>query len=199
MFVTLFDYDPEVLCTTQHPELELKLTQGDVLAISNDMNESGMYLAEFDGRQGLVPANFVEELHINDPLCKSRLISKASTPDVAATSRTSRTPSIERPFSPEYRSVDSVHQPGIPSVHSEGPDLTKWNDRLESDLYEDNPDPPEQLCVERQLDNRLLVAWKPPELSPLGKSNGTIVAGYKVYIDEEEHSLQLGAEKTKVR
>jgi hypothetical protein len=192
MFVTLFDYDPEVLCTTQHPELELKLAQGDIIAISNDMNESGMYLAEFNGRKGLVPANFVEELHIDDPMCKSRLISKASTPDVI-----SRKLSVERSLSPEYRPIDSGHQTGISSVHDEEPDLTMWVDRLETDLCEDNPDPPEQLCVERQLDNRLLVAWKPPALSPLGKSNGTIVAGYKVYIDEEEHSLQLGAEKTK--
>lgn len=192
MFVTLFDYDPDVLCTTQQPELELKLQAGDVIAISGDMNENGMYLAESDGRKGLIPANFVEELDINDPMCKSRLINKVATTGVATSSRIAPT---EKLLSPVSMSTDAIHQTALPDLHAEG---TDWNGSLQGDLYEDDPDPPDQLCVERQLDDSLLVAWKPPDLSPLGQSNGTVVAGYKVYVDDEEHSLLLGAEKTKV-
>lgn len=190
MFVTLFDYDPDALCTTQQPELELKLQAGDVIAISGDMNESGMYLAEYEGRQGLIPANFVEELDINDPLCKSRTINKTASLDVVPQTRTLRDQSSN---SPTY----SSQQLGLASSLPEETDLN-GSLSLQGDILEDDPDPPDQLCVERQLDDSVLVAWKPPDLSPLGKSNGTIVAGYKVYVDEEEHSLLLGAEKTKV-
>ena len=64
---------------------------------------------------------------------------------------------------------------------------------MRSPTPEDDPDAPEQLCVERQLDNSLLVAWKPPDITPLGKNSGTVVAGYKVHsrrlLEADKHAI----------
>ena len=51
MFVVLFDYDPNSLCTTKQPELELTVNAGDVIAVTGDMDDNGLYLAEFEGRR----------------------------------------------------------------------------------------------------------------------------------------------------
>lgn len=61
-FVVLFDYDPERLSTTGHPQRELKLNEGDVITVNSDMDLNGYYMAELDGRRGLVSSLYIEEM-----------------------------------------------------------------------------------------------------------------------------------------
>jgi hypothetical protein len=58
----LFDYDPERLSTTGHPEKELKLNEGDVITVNSDLDLNGYYIAELDGRRGLVSSLYIEEI-----------------------------------------------------------------------------------------------------------------------------------------
>ena len=58
----LFDYDPQRLSTTGHPENELKLAEGDVITVYGEMDLNGYYTAELDGNRGLVSSLYIEEM-----------------------------------------------------------------------------------------------------------------------------------------
>ncbi|XP_078358377.1 uncharacterized protein LOC144643107 isoform X2 [Oculina patagonica] len=61
-FVALFDYDPYKSPACEHPELELKLKEGDFLTVFGDMDINGYFEADVNGVRGLVPSLYVEEV-----------------------------------------------------------------------------------------------------------------------------------------
>jgi hypothetical protein len=50
------------LSTTGHPEKELKLVEGDVITVNSELDLNGYYMAELDGRRGLVSSLYIEEI-----------------------------------------------------------------------------------------------------------------------------------------
>lgn len=58
----MFDYDPYKSPSSEHPELELKLKEGDLLTVFGDMDISGYFEADVNGERGLVPSLYVEEV-----------------------------------------------------------------------------------------------------------------------------------------
>ncbi|KAL5471347.1 hypothetical protein EMCRGX_G029453 [Ephydatia muelleri] len=84
IFVAVMDYDPLSLCSTGRPDLELALPTGAIVEVYGEMNPQGYYEASFRGRRGLVPANIVQELDVQDPSAKRRLFNQ-----MLPTSRTS--------------------------------------------------------------------------------------------------------------
>ena len=46
---------------------------GDVVDVIGDMNADGFYHVQFENRQGLVPAHFLEEMNIKNATIKRRL------------------------------------------------------------------------------------------------------------------------------
>lgn len=61
-FVALFDYDPHKSPACEHPQLELKLKEGDFLTVFGDMDINGYFEADMNGVRGLVPSLYVEEV-----------------------------------------------------------------------------------------------------------------------------------------
>ena len=61
-FVALFDYDPDKSPASEHPEIELKLTEGDFLTVFGDMDSNGYFEADVNGERGLVPSLYVDEI-----------------------------------------------------------------------------------------------------------------------------------------
>lgn len=61
-FVALFDYDPDKSPASKHPELELKLKEGDFLTVFGDMDSNGYFEADVNGERGLVPSLYVDEI-----------------------------------------------------------------------------------------------------------------------------------------
>ncbi|KAK2572312.1 RIMS-binding protein 2 [Acropora cervicornis] len=61
-FVVLFDYDPQKSPASEHPELELKLKEGDFLTVFGDMDTEGYFEADLNGVRGLVPSLYVDEV-----------------------------------------------------------------------------------------------------------------------------------------
>ena len=51
---------------------------GDVIAVVGQMNSNGYYTAIFDGKHGLVPASFVEEMKLSDKEAEQRLLNQVS-------------------------------------------------------------------------------------------------------------------------
>ena len=60
--MALFDYDPHKSPACEHPELELKLKEGDLLTVYGDMDINGYYEADVNGLRGLVPSLYVDEV-----------------------------------------------------------------------------------------------------------------------------------------
>ena len=50
--VVLFDYDPYRSSTSDHPERELKLREGDYITVFGEMDVDGYLEAEVDGELG---------------------------------------------------------------------------------------------------------------------------------------------------
>ena len=73
LFIALLDYNPQSFCRSGHPEWELRLQTGDVVKVVGDMNSDGYYHVQFNNRQGLVPAHFLEEMNIKNATIKRRL------------------------------------------------------------------------------------------------------------------------------
>ena len=60
--MALFDFDPRKSTASEHPELELKLKEGDQLTVFGDMDINGYFEADLNGVRGLVPSLYVDEV-----------------------------------------------------------------------------------------------------------------------------------------
>jgi hypothetical protein len=60
--VALYSYDPATSSPNEDYSAELSLTEGQVLLVFGEPDEDGYYMAEINGRRGLIPSNFVEEM-----------------------------------------------------------------------------------------------------------------------------------------
>ena len=49
---------------------------GDVIAVISDMDSAGYYTAVFEGRCGLIPASFVQEMQMSDKDALHRLLNQ---------------------------------------------------------------------------------------------------------------------------
>ena len=64
--MVLFDYDPQKSPSSEHPELELKLKEGDFITVFGDMDANGYFEADLNGVRGLVPSLYVDEVDDDD-------------------------------------------------------------------------------------------------------------------------------------
>ena len=51
---------------------------GDVILVVSDMDSFGYYKAVFDGRCGLVPSAFIQEMKIDDKGAQQRLLNQVT-------------------------------------------------------------------------------------------------------------------------
>lgn len=73
-YVAIYDYDPEEMSPNDNPEEELGLKEGQVLKVFGDVGEDGFFMAELNGKRGLVPSNFIEELPVEGEGAQSLLL-----------------------------------------------------------------------------------------------------------------------------
>ncbi|XP_035242055.1 RIMS-binding protein 2-like isoform X6 [Anguilla anguilla] len=60
--VAIFDYDPLESSPNTDTEAELCFSAGDVIDVFGDMDEDGFFHGHLNGREGLVPSNFLQAL-----------------------------------------------------------------------------------------------------------------------------------------
>ncbi|XP_012940834.1 RIMS-binding protein 2 [Aplysia californica] len=67
VYIAKYNYDPFEFSPNENPEAELPLTAGDYVLVVGEMDEDGFFDGELiDGRQGLVPSNFIEKVEDED-------------------------------------------------------------------------------------------------------------------------------------
>ena len=70
---------------------------------------------------------------------------------------------------------------------------------LSSESSECSPQAPLSFHVEKVVGhNGLLVAWEPPPIDSMCRSNGCLVTGYQVYVNGQTKSLVSGASQCRV-
>ena len=173
IFVTLFDYDPMSLCTTGHPERQLPLKAGDIIVVHGDMNATAHYQATNGGTAGLVPANFIEELIISDPLARQRLLHQSLSPEKRGGLGNTDEPPEDTYTSSDEENIGSSHTVVRIPMSVSG------------------------LCVEKVFQDSIVLKWESPHLSSSGKSNGAYVLGYRAIVNNEPKKDVIGALQTK--
>ncbi|KPM03525.1 RIMS-binding protein 2-like protein [Sarcoptes scabiei] len=139
VFIARYNYDPYKYSPNENPETEVTLLAGDFILIFNNIDEDGYYYGELlDGRQGLVPSNFIEKLTGDDLFeFQAKVLyghNKEAESDTAS-------------FPPEFYDAILSEQIGHTSFqHLLAPVA-----------------PPQRLIVERQLHKSVLIGWLHPE------------------------------------
>ncbi|CAM2103873.1 unnamed protein product [Caretta caretta] len=169
VFLTRYSYNP-FDGPNENPESELPLTAGEYIYIYGDMDEDGFFEGELmDGRRGLVPSNFVEQVSDDD-------LMTFLPPEVNDLTQSSY---HERIF------VGASTSSGERSDHSAdeasiSPLPGRPEDQEEPVSHTAVPYP-RKLTLVKQLTRSIVVGWEPP-LLPAGCAD---VQSYNVYVDAE--------------
>ena len=182
VFVALFDYEPSILCHTGHPERELEFTEGDILEVVGEMDESGFYHATLNNSSGFVPVNFVEEVDVKDPSARSRLYNQRLGPvDIDSRKMASPVSLIEEVVGEEeefpisFAAVGSDTSPDDPTSFSVAPG--------------NKPQPPRQVKVADAFPNGITMSWQPP---PNNRQGNNQISGYLIVVGAGEERTVPG-------
>lgn len=99
-----------LLWVNSHCFIYTVVVAGALIAVYGEVNEEGFYRASFQGKTGLIPAGFVQEMEIEDSQQRKRLMNQT----------------LHRPLSPFSTSHGSPITPGSQSaqvlspIHSTG-------------------------------------------------------------------------------
>ncbi|KAG1670706.1 RIMS-binding protein 2 [Nymphon striatum] len=178
VFVAKYTYDPLIHSPNENPEAELTVAAGEYIVVHGDMDEDGFYNGELlDGRNGLVPSNFVVKLIGEDLYDFQTQVIYGSTKDSDDSGAS---------FSQELDFLDD-NQLSLE-------DYKRMNDYIDlediEEVDEDNlselegsdilippPNAPQRLTLQKQLSKSILIAWLPPD----GSSDG--IESYQIYVD----------------
>ncbi|XP_043355327.1 peripheral-type benzodiazepine receptor-associated protein 1 isoform X15 [Dermochelys coriacea] len=169
VFLTRYSYNP-FDGPNENPESELPLTAGEYIYIYGDMDEDGFFEGELmDGRRGLVPSNFVEQVSDDD-------LMTFLPPEVNDLTQSSH---HERIFvgastSSGERSDHSADEASISPLPSRPEDQ-------EEPVNHTAVPYPRKLTLIKQLTRSIVVGWEPP-LLPAGCTD---IESYNVYVDAE--------------
>ncbi|CCD73780.2 Variant SH3 domain protein [Caenorhabditis elegans] len=180
VFRALFQYLPLRDSPNENPQLELSLQPGDVVLVKGEMDSDGFYCGEtLDGRQGLVPSNYVERVP------DSVLLANARAPSPSFPLR------IPQHFSTITHDFSSPDHSTLPDSVCPYPpaDVTK----VTVQEIKNNETPripcPRELIVEKKLSRSALVSWSSPEESFVA------VSQYHVCVDGTVRAIVPGSYK----
>lgn len=180
MFRALFQYLPLRDSPNENPQLELSLQPGDVVLVNGEMDTDGFYRGEtLDGRNGLVPSNYVERVP------DSLLLANARAPSPSFPLRVPQhLSSIEHDFSsPDHSTLPDSVCPYPPA------DVTKVTVQEIKNVDTPRIPCPREVIVEKKLSRSVLVSWSPPEESFVA------VSQYHVCVDGAVRAIVPGSYK----
>ncbi|KAH9514572.1 hypothetical protein Btru_025681 [Bulinus truncatus] len=223
VYMAKYNYDPFEYSPNENPEAELPLTAGDYVLVVGEMDEDGFFDGELiDGRQGLVPSNFIEKVE-DDDLSEFHAAllqaghgdySSASTPVVA----TAMSPTPLARGSAKINNNNNEMNFTLTGSQNQKMDTQNGNnnpDEVNSDLEDiaemdedavsvpsrtvpiggsinNLPPSPRGLSLDKQLTNSILISWKEPE-----QVAGLEVQCYHIFVDGCLKTSIKGNERTK--
>ncbi|KAH9525760.1 RIMS-binding protein 2, partial [Bulinus truncatus] len=223
VYMAKYNYDPFEYSPNENPEAELPLMAGDYVLVVGEMDEDGFFDGELiDGRQGLVPSNFIEKVE-DDDLSEFHAAllqaghgdySSASTPVVA----TAMSPTPLARGSAKINNNNNEMNFTLTGSQNQKMDTQNGNnnpDEVNSDLEDiaemdedavsvhsrtvpiggsinNLPPSPRGLSLDKQLTNSILISWKEPE-----QVSGLEVQCYHIFVDGCLKTSIKGNERTK--
>ncbi|CAL1545027.1 unnamed protein product, partial [Lymnaea stagnalis] len=214
VYIAKYNYDPFEFSPNENPEAELPLTAGDYVLVVGEMDEDGFFDGELiDGRQGLVPSNFIEKVEDEDLSEFHAALLQAGHGDYSNPAAASNSPvTINNKLNNNnndvvFAAVDAKTdvQNGAGSHPEESnsdlediaeidEDTASLSSRILSNggTINNLPPSPRGLSLDRQLTNSLLVSWKEPEPAP-----GLEVQSYHIFVDGQFKTSVKSNERTK--
>ncbi|XP_039938089.1 peripheral-type benzodiazepine receptor-associated protein 1 isoform X3 [Hirundo rustica] len=170
VFLARYSYNP-FDGPNENPEAELPLTAGEYIYIYGDMDEDGFFEGELmDGRRGLVPSNFVEQVADDDLMT----FLPPELNDLTHSSYQEKS-LVSASTSSGDKSELSIEESSISLLASRGE-----GDQEEPISHTAVPYP-RKLTLIKQLARSIVVGWEPP-LLPAGCPE---IQSYNIYVDEE--------------
>jgi len=177
-YLVLYDYDPYTMGTTDRPDLQHPLTQGEIVMVIGDVDANGYLTCDKNGRSLLIPSNFVEVYTPGMTITPNMSMSAASPGGAHI--------HIHTHASPSPHHVQAAVSPAANVVVVGADDETG------------PPYAPRNLTVSRVVtQTALLLDWELPQMDELGRSNGVTVVGYKIWVDGKEKQDVTSATMTK--
>ncbi|XP_050524709.1 peripheral-type benzodiazepine receptor-associated protein 1 [Daktulosphaira vitifoliae] len=188
VYCARFTYDPFYCSPNENFEEELPITAGDYILVWGNKDEDGFFDGELlDGRRGLVPSNYVQQLYGRDleEFYQSMVVRLRECDDSATTTV---------PQNIEYM---------LPDEQLKRLAQQEYNNMLDDYQEDDNVDDddmffsllvpaPKQLTLERQLNKSVLIGWNAP--SP---EEGCLPESYHVYVDGNLKTTIKATERTR--
>ncbi|XP_053974378.1 uncharacterized protein LOC128874087 isoform X4 [Hylaeus volcanicus] len=171
VYIARFTYEPFQHSPNENPEAELPVQGGDYLLVWGQPDTDGYLDAEsFDGRRGLVPANFVQKL-VGDDLLEfhQAVLGLRDVDDSASTN-------IPQCFLQDFDLELAALEEGNRNRQAELSAYAELENIAEEDEQEPPVPAPQHLTLERQLNKSVLIGWTPPE-------NTHQLESYHVYVD----------------
>ncbi|XP_029469397.1 peripheral-type benzodiazepine receptor-associated protein 1 [Rhinatrema bivittatum] len=180
VFLARYSYNP-FDGPNENPEAELPLTAGEYIYIYGEMDDDGFYEGELmDGRRGLVPSNFIEQ--VSDDLMtfqppEGNDLSHSSCQEISFLSGSIS--SVERSDLPDEEETSLSPLPNC---------LQEERDECGDHIAVPYP---RKLSLIKQLSRSIVVGWEPP-LLPAGWGN---VQSYNIYVDRElRQNVRFGSQ-----
>ncbi|XP_059150404.1 peripheral-type benzodiazepine receptor-associated protein 1-like isoform X3 [Physella acuta] len=220
VYIAKYNYDPFEFSPNENPEAELPLTAGDYVLVVGEMDEDGFFDGELiDGRQGLVPSNFIEKVEDEDLAEFHAALMQAGHPDYTSASTTAAmAPLSTGPIISNNKLNNNNNELDYPvtrpktDLQNGAGNLEESNSDLEdiAEIDEETasvnsrvllngggsinhlPPSPRGLSLDRQLTNSLLISWKDPE-----PATGLEVQSYHIFVDGHFKTSVKSNERTK--
>ncbi|XP_062608663.1 RIMS-binding protein 3B-like [Saccostrea cucullata] len=187
LFIAVANYDPLTFSRSHRPSEELRLQEWDKVTVKGPLDDTGYYLAEVNGRTGLVPAAYLRPASLADQRNGRWKGIMGQKPPAYLDA------SPERIVETHYQLQQSQNRSGaplFPRINGHVPELSPLFSRnsTSSARTSEYPDPPKDFRVEKVINrNTLMLAWTPPKFTENNHNRGVKCTGYKIYLNGQLH------------
>ncbi|XP_062615077.1 golgin subfamily A member 4-like isoform X3 [Saccostrea cucullata] len=187
LFIAVANYDPLTFSRSHHPSEELRLQEWDKVTVKGPLDDTGYYLAEVNGRTGLVPAAYLRPASLADQKNGRWKGIMGQKPPAYLDA------SPERIVETHYQLQQAQNRSGaplFPRINGHVPELSPLFSRnsTTSARTSEYPDPPKDFRVEKVINrNTLMLAWTPPKFTENNLNRGVKCTGYKIYLNGQLH------------
>ncbi|XP_061184260.1 golgin subfamily B member 1-like isoform X3 [Saccostrea echinata] len=187
LFIAVANYDPLTFSRSHRPSEELRLQEWDKVTVKGPLDDTGYYLAEVNGKTGLVPAAYLRPASLADQRNGRWKGIMGQKPPAYLDA------SPERIVETHYQLQQSQNRSGaplFPRINGHVSELSPLFTRNSSTSARTSeyPDPPKDFRIEKVINrNTLMLAWTPPKFTENNQNRGVKCTGYKIYLNGQLH------------
>ncbi|XP_050441109.1 uncharacterized protein LOC126846058 isoform X4 [Adelges cooleyi] len=192
VYCARYSYDPFYCSPNENFEEELPITAGDYILVWGNRDEDGFFDGELlDGRRGLVPSNYVQQLYGREleEFYQSMVVRLRECDDSATTT----VPQNIEDMLPGRTDDEQMKRLAQQEYNNMFDDYQEDDNVDDDDMFFSLLVPaPKQLTLERQLNKSVLIGWNAPS-----QEEGCLPESYHVYVDGNLKTTIKATERTR--